>query len=228
MLDVQRVDPLLWIWTTDHPQWTTDGGGWGRAVHSVFAERPDAIVLIDPLVPTDPLEGERFYAALDRDVERRGVPVSIVCTLAWHRRSCGLLRERYEGSLYAPEAGVSGVDGASVVAAETMIADGVVLHPLAAPGVDELAVRIESDTATLVFGDAVLGRQPFDSDERAALTVSPLDWFEAGAETWYAQDLPGRLELLAQDVEVVVPSHGEVVLTGGGDALLHAVSRLRG
>ncbi len=109
MLDVQRVDPLLWIWTTDHPQWTTDDGGWGRAVHSVFTERPV--------------------------------------------RPCG-----------------------------------------------SRATLRRSSSAT-----------PFSAasrstpDERAALTVSPLDWFEAGAGTWYAQDLPGRLELLAQDV-VSTPS----------------------
>ncbi len=227
MLDVKRIDPLLWTWTTDHPQWTDAAGGWEREVRSVFAERPDAIVLVDPLVPIDPLDAERFYAALDRDVDRRRVPVSIVCTVAWHRRSCGLLRERYDGALYAPEAAEQRVDAATIVAEETTIADGVVLHPLGAPTVDELAVRIEGTTPTLVLGDAVLGRRAGDPADAEPLAVAPLDWFEQGAETWYRQDLPSRLERLAEGVVAVVPSHGAAVTAGGGEALRAAAGRVR-
>jgi hypothetical protein len=227
MLDVQRMDPLLWAWTSPHPQWTEDNDGWERDVRSVYAERPDAIVLVDPLVPLDPLDAERFYAALDRDLERRRVPVSIVCTVAYHRRSCGLLRERYDGSLYAPTAIRQGVEGATIVTSETAIADGVVLHPLGAPDVDEIAVRIHGATPMLVLGDVVVGRQGGDPGAGDALAVSPLDWFEPGAEPWYRQELPLLLERLADGLVAVVPSHGAVVTEGGDDALRAAVARLR-
>lgn len=227
MLDVQRIDPLLWTWTTDHPQWTDDDEGWEQRVRSVFAERPDAIVLVDPLVPIDPLEAERFYAALDRDLERRGVPVSIVCTIPDHRRSVGLLRERYDARLYAPLASRGEVAGATTVPEETTIADGVILVPLGAPEVDHLAVRIDGSSPALVFGDTVLGRQPADPDGAGELVVAPLDWFQPGSEDWYREELPDRLDRLSDGVEVVLPSHGVTVTAGGGRALRMAAGRVR-
>ena len=51
------------------------------------------MLLVDPLVPHD--ERERFFAALDRDVERLGVTVGIALTNPWHRRSADQLAERY-------------------------------------------------------------------------------------------------------------------------------------
>jgi hypothetical protein len=228
MLDVQRLDPLLWTWTTDHPQWTDDAGGWERHVRSVFAERPDAVVLIDPLVPIDPLDAERFYAALDRDLERRSVPLRIVCTIPDHRRSCGLLRERYDAGLYAPRASLDGVTGAEVVAAETSVAEGVVVVPLGAPSVDHLAIRIDGVQPALVFGDTILGRQDGDPDGAGELVVPPLDWFQPDSEAWYSGELPGRLDRLAEGVEVVIPSHGAIVSSGGGEALRAAAQRARG
>jgi hypothetical protein len=62
-------------------------------VGCVYYEAPDAVVLIDPLVPAG--EEEKFLAYLDRDVERLGLPVSLLLTAAWHERSAALLRERY-------------------------------------------------------------------------------------------------------------------------------------
>ena len=44
---------------------------WEPEVGCVYYEAPEATVLIDPLVPE---ERERFSQALDRDVERRGLP----------------------------------------------------------------------------------------------------------------------------------------------------------
>jgi hypothetical protein len=45
---------------------------------SLYVERPDAVLLIDPLVPAG--EEERFFRALDRDVARLGRPVVVVLT----------------------------------------------------------------------------------------------------------------------------------------------------
>ena len=60
-MDVEQLAPGLWRW---------DG--------SVYVETAEAIVLIDPVVPAD--EPERFWRALDRDVERCGVPVHVLLT----------------------------------------------------------------------------------------------------------------------------------------------------
>jgi glyoxylase-like metal-dependent hydrolase (beta-lactamase superfamily II) len=67
----------------------------------VYYEAPDAVVLIDPLLPAG--EEEEFLAYLDRDVERLGLPVSILLTAAWHERSAAILRERYRADARVPE-----------------------------------------------------------------------------------------------------------------------------
>jgi hypothetical protein len=97
---VQEIGTGLWCWTGLHPDWThSDGGpdGWGQEVGCVYYEAPEAIVLVDPLVP--PEDTERFYDALDRDVELARRPVSILLTVESHRRSSQELSERYGGSV---------------------------------------------------------------------------------------------------------------------------------
>ena len=60
----------------------------------MYYEAADATVLIDPLVPEG--EEEDFFHYLDSDVERRGLPVVILLTADWHRRSSAELAERYD------------------------------------------------------------------------------------------------------------------------------------
>jgi len=94
-----RVDQLasgLWRWTAPHPEWK-DGDDWEQEVGCVYYEAPDATVLIDPLVPPA-ADRQRFFEALDRDVERRGLPLAIVLTCEWHGRSAQELAERYGAS----------------------------------------------------------------------------------------------------------------------------------
>ena len=79
-MDVERLADGLWRWTT------AEAG-------CVYYEAPDAVVLFDPLLPAG--EEEDFFAYLDRDVERLGLPVSILLTAARHERSAPILRERY-------------------------------------------------------------------------------------------------------------------------------------
>ena len=62
-----RVDRLadgLWRWTAAAAD--------GAEGNCVYHEHPDGIVLIDPLPPADAADAERFWRALDRDVERIG------------------------------------------------------------------------------------------------------------------------------------------------------------
>lgn len=87
-MDVLRLADGLW-------RWTTSGTG------SVYYEAPDAVVLFDPLVPAD--EEEKFLAYLDRDVERLGLPVSILLTAPQQERSAPVLRERYRAGEGVPE-----------------------------------------------------------------------------------------------------------------------------
>jgi hypothetical protein len=97
---VQEIATGLWRWTGFHPAWTpADGGpdGWDQEVGCVFYEAPEAIVLIDPLVPIE--DRDRFFLALDRDVERLARPVRVLLTVDDHRRSSEELAERYDGAI---------------------------------------------------------------------------------------------------------------------------------
>jgi hypothetical protein len=87
-MDVRQLADGLWRWTA------------GDAA-CVYYEAPDAVVLFDPLVPAGEEEG--FLAYLDRDVERLGLPVSILLTDAREERSAPLLRERYGADDRVPE-----------------------------------------------------------------------------------------------------------------------------
>lgn len=87
-MDVERLAEGLWRWTT------SEGG-------CVYYEAPDAVVLFNPLVP--PGEEEKFLPYLDRDVERLGLPVSILLTAERNERSAPFLRERYRADDRVPE-----------------------------------------------------------------------------------------------------------------------------
>jgi glyoxylase-like metal-dependent hydrolase (beta-lactamase superfamily II) len=133
---VTRIADGLWRWTGQHPDWTPDDAGpngWEQEVGCVYYEAPDAIVLVDPLVP--PEDAERFLDALDRDVERVGRPVRVVLTCSWHGRSGGELAERYGGEISSADV------------------PGIVAYP----ALEEIVFWIPEHGA-LVFGDVVLGR----------------------------------------------------------------------
>src|SRR2546423_5774093 len=100
-MEVQELRPGLWRWTAAHPEWE-HAESWGPEVGSVYAELPEAVVLVDPLVPADDAE-ERFWAALDRDVERLGRPVYVLLTVHWHERSVEAVLARYKATLWRPE-----------------------------------------------------------------------------------------------------------------------------
>jgi glyoxylase-like metal-dependent hydrolase (beta-lactamase superfamily II) len=133
---VQEIATGLWRWTGLHPAWTPGEGGpdgWEQEVGSYYYEAPEAIVLFDPLVPME--DRDRFFEALDRDVERVGRPVRVLLTVDDHRRSSAELAERFDAEIGSPVAGVE----------------------VAAEPVDERVYWIP-EHAALVFGDVLLGR----------------------------------------------------------------------
>jgi hypothetical protein len=55
-----------------------------------------AVVLIDPLAPPEgTADATRFWAALDRDIERSGAPVAILIANEYHSRSAQEVHDRY-------------------------------------------------------------------------------------------------------------------------------------
>ena len=94
-MEAVRLAEGLWRWTAEHPNWENWPGHerQAREVGCVYYEANDATVLFDPLVPAG--EEDDFFRHLDADVERRGLPVVILLTAEWHRRSTDELAARY-------------------------------------------------------------------------------------------------------------------------------------
>jgi hypothetical protein len=88
-VDVQRIADGLWRWTAP------------PGVGCIYYEAPDAVVLIDPLVPA--AEEEKFLAYLDRDIGRLALPVSVLLTDTASERSAPFLRERYRAGDRVPD-----------------------------------------------------------------------------------------------------------------------------
>ena len=200
-MEVRRIDEGLWRWTTPHPDWTP-ADDWPREVGCVYWEAPDAVVLVDPLIPSGPDERERFLHHLDRDVERVGRPVAILLTCAWHGRSADELAERYGGSLTARPA-----PGDPLPAGVRAVDTG--------PAIDE-SVLVLGGAGAVVPGDTLLG------DWRGGVTMCPESWLGGATHA----DLGAALRaLLDERVEHVLTSHGEPALGNGRDALRHALGR---
>lgn len=192
-----RIEDGLWRWTTTHPEWSP-GADWERDVGCVYWESAEAVVLVDPLVPVDQPERDRFLDALDRDVERLALPVVVLLTCAWHARSSEVLAARYRGQVLRRSDALPG--GATAV--EASAADEVVFW---LPG-----------PRALVPGDVLLGTPD-------GLSLCPESWLESGGGI--AQLVDDLSPLLDLPVERVLTSHGPPVLAGGHGALREALAR---
>jgi hypothetical protein len=200
-MQVEELRPGLWRWTAAHPEWD-HARHWGPEVGSVYAELPDAVVIVDPLVPPD--EEEHFWAALDRDVERLGLPVDVLLTVHWHERSVAPVLDRYKATLWRPEE--RGELPAGVRAEVVKGGDWV-----------EALFFLEPHRA-LVVGDLLIGS--------GGGIELPVSWFPKGEQDWAERELKPELRerLGALPVELVLVSHGQPVLTDGAAALERALS----
>jgi glyoxylase-like metal-dependent hydrolase (beta-lactamase superfamily II) len=200
-VEVDQIANGLWRWTTRHPEWAPSSD-WPPEVGCVYYEAPDAVVLIDPLVPADPDEAERFWRALDRDVERAGRPLAVLRTVHWHQRSIddALARYRDQGaSFWTRESGVpppAGIEAHSVDQA------------------DEALFWIPEHRA-LVAGDVLIGTGG------GGVRRCPDSWLPDGVSP--AAFREALLPLLELPIERILVSHGEPVLGDGREALAEAL-----
>ena len=201
-MDVRELRPGLWRWTAAHPEWE-HAEHWGPEVGSVYAELPDALVMVDPLVPQD--EEDRFWEALDRDVERVGKPVHVLLTVHWHERSVAAVLDHYKATLWRPEE--KGELPAGVHAEVVKGSDWV-----------EALFFLEPHRA-LIAGDLLIGKAGGGIE-------LPVGWFPKGEQDWAQQELKPELRkrLAELPVELVVVSHGEPVLEDGAAALERALA----
>lgn len=201
-MEIEQIAPGLWWWTAPHPGWTpddfTNGQGWERDVSCYALVEDDALVLFDPLVPAG--DEERFWSALDRDVEHHGPP-SILITLFWHARSAREIADRYEGAIvWAHEPAAEEV-GKRVPRFRTF-AEGDVLagrvEPIAMAFLDEAAFWLPGHRA-LVFGDSVLGYE-------GRTELCPASWL---GEDSSLEELEASVRrALAREPERLLLTHG--------------------
>jgi glyoxylase-like metal-dependent hydrolase (beta-lactamase superfamily II) len=200
-MDVQELRPGLWRWKASHPEWD-HAENWGPEVGSAYAELPEALVVVDPLVPEE--DEEEFWTALDRDVERLGLPVHVLLTVHWHERSVAPVLERYHATLWRPEE-------------KGELPSGVQAEVIQGSDWVEALFFLEPHRA-LVVGDLLIGR-----DGGVEL---PVQWFPQAEREWAERELKPALRerLRALPVELVLVSHGDPVLQDGAAALQRALS----
>jgi hypothetical protein len=200
-VEVDQIADGLWRWTTRHPEWQP-GEDWPAEVGCLYYEGRDAVVLVDPLVPAGDDPRERFWRALDRDLERAARPLAVLRTVHWHQRSIDEVLARYRdrgASLWTRESGVAAPAG---------------IAPHAVEQADETLFWIPEHRA-LVAGDVLLGT------DDAGVRLCPESWLPDGVTP--AAVRQALLPLLDLPVERVLVSHGEPVLANGRDALAAAL-----
>ena len=201
-MEIQQIAPQLWWWTAPHPDWGPpdfeDGQGWERDVSCYALVEGDDFVLFDPLVPAG--DEDRFWAALDGDVEHHGPP-RILVTVFWHARSSKEIIERYEGAAvwaHEPAAG----DVAKRVPVSHTFVDGDVLpgrvEAIGMHHMDEAAFWLPSHRA-LLLGDSVLGYE-------GRAEPCPASWLRKGESV---EKLEASVRhSIERDPELLLLTHG--------------------
>lgn len=207
-MDVLEIAQGLWRWTGYHEEWREDVG-------SVYCETEDGVVLVDPIVP--PEDVDRFWSALDRDVQRLGGQVHVLVTVFWHTRNAAAMVERYGARVWAPTRARAAVARRAGVVSDPFrpgdpLPRGIEARSTIRGG--EVVYWIPRHTA-LVPGDVLLGA------EGGGLRMCPQSWLPG---TKKHADLARSLQpLLELPIERVLVSHGEPVLSGGKGALTRAL-----
>jgi hypothetical protein len=216
-----EVRTHLWRWELPHPDWApeeAEDGGWGETVASYAALAGDQLLLLDPLAPPPgSAEAERFWRALDDDVEHHGPP-AVLITIFWHARSAREVVRRYDGAtVWAHE------PARALVAERTPVTDafrlgdalpgGTVAHDGGRDG--EVLYWLPGHKA-LVAGDALLGAGP-----RAA-RVCPTHWIGDGRTR---DDVRRALRpLLELPLELLLLTHGDAIADDARGALERALT----
>lgn len=181
-------------WVAFHPEWKQD-------VACGVIDRGGPMILVDPLLPSDP-EGQ---AALDGLAARAADdgPPAIVLTVFYHERSAGEVLERIPGTtLWADR------ESSEKVEAEVTnpfqpgdpLPGGLVAHATARS--DEVVVW-DPESRSLFVGDVILGKGPI------GIELCPESWLPDGVGL---SDLKASLQpLLELPIERILPGHGEAV-----------------
>ena len=228
-MKVSRIRDGLWRWVVPHPGWKPEfdrPDGWGCMVGSVYAEYDEAIVLIDPQLPVDAADEARFWKALDGDVERLGRPVLVLVGSVDHGRSANAVAVRYRaaGRTVRVVGDAQIRDAVSCDLDETFdeapLPEGLEARPVPGMSPGERAFFLGPWDA-VVFADAAIGAGG------GRVRVAPPSWGVKTPDGRALYDREFRVSLgriAAAGPRILLPSHGDPILTNGATALAEALA----
>jgi broad specificity phosphatase PhoE len=192
----------------------------------VYAELDEAVVLVDPLLPSDPAQVERFWKALDADLARLARPLLVLVGCVEHGRSADAVAARYRGAAHpvtvVGDAAIRGAVSCRLDATfeEVSLPAGLLALPVVGMSPGERAFFLATWQAA-VFADAVIGAGA------GSVRVAPPSWgvnTPEGRATYDGGFRASLRAILAHHPEVLLTSHGDPILAGGGAALDEALS----
>jgi len=198
------------------------------------ADAAGPTILIDPLAPpAGTPDADRFWKALDEDVQRRNKPVAVLLGVHDHERSAQAVVDRYAArgvTLVAHEAARSRISCRIThpVTASTTLPGPVEVMPVAGIEPSELAFWIPAHRA-LIFSDAVIGTGGTGGTGGAGpgrLRIAPESWAPhtpEGAERYHREFRASLREFLSLPIELLIVSHGDPVKEGAVAALAEAL-----
>ena len=233
-MEVTSLRPGLWRWIVPHPEWKPEKGGpggWDRAVGCVYYEPPpesrEGVILFDPLAPVyDTEDWDRFWEALDRDVERIGKPVAVLLGNYFHQRSAQWILDRYRlrpGAEIWASAHARGhvqCELSKTIPPADALPGGVKGYEIDGLEKSEMVYYLPYHQA-LIVADALIGIGG------GKVRVPPLRWAEntpEGKASYEKEFRPGLRRLLDLPIEMLLVSHGEPVLANGRAALSEALA----
>jgi glyoxylase-like metal-dependent hydrolase (beta-lactamase superfamily II) len=213
---VQEIAAGIWCWQ-HRPRGLRPGEFGARTSYALTVT--GQILLIDPLVDgeDDPALGALDNLAGDR--------VRILISKPFHTRSAEPLWRRYRRAnarIYGhPEVAtrLGDTSGFEAVTGGTDVGGVARFHPIGSPPRSEQPIEIPAHRA-LVFGDAVVET----GDGQLRVWDDPLD-SERRRRWWRERYLPTLEALAALEIEHVLVTHGQAVLSDGAAALHRALER---
>lgn len=201
-MEIEQIAPHLWWWTAPHPDWGPpdfeSGQGWERDVSCYALVEGDDLVLFDPLVPAG--DEDRFWAALDGDVEHHGPP-AILLTIYWHARSSQEILDRYDGATVWVHEPSADPFGQRVRVTHTFAAGDTL------PGaVEPIAMHHRAEAAFLAADTPGARARRFRTRLRRPRRAEPASWLADG-------ETPAELEAtvlraLEHEPELLLLTHG--------------------
>jgi hypothetical protein len=205
----------LWRWTARHPEWHP--GEFGAEVASFALKAGDDALLIDPLLPPDP------GPVLDLVDSLVGDRLAILITIPYHVRSSEELWRRYhrdaDCAIWGHPAAATRLQdrsGFRAIEPGDALPAGVSSYAIGKPRRHEMPFYIPSHRA-LAFGDAVV-------EVGGELKVWATDLIDEKKVRFHRERFNPTLEpLLELDLERVLVTHGQPILSGGREALRRAL-----